>query len=203
MTSGSLKISRSMVVKCWETLAGSSASPFATCLTQHALGQVIAPALGRALSAAMQHVTLPWHLTSFRRSHAQSIISIIIIIITFSGPKEMGSPDCLHNDSQGALQNAPDCHDSHWCHSRAGALRSCDPDRLVIKKVVLSGYPVKVHKKKAFVRWMFFGPEDVRWFRPVELWTKHGRRGRIKACAPILCLLSFAIHLKSQFQWLD
>lgn len=62
----------------------------------------------------------------------------------------------------------------------AGTLRGCDPDRLVIKKVVLSGYPVKVHKKKAFVRWMFFGPEDVRWFRPVELWTKHGRRGRIK-----------------------
>lgn len=63
----------------------------------------------------------------------------------------------------------------------AGTLRSCDPDRLVIKKVVLSGYPVKVHKKKAFVRWMFFNPEDIRWFRPVELWTKHGRRGRIKA----------------------
>ncbi|CAL8469855.1 g9397 [Coccomyxa elongata] len=62
----------------------------------------------------------------------------------------------------------------------SGTLRGCDPDRLVIKKVVLSGYPVKVHKKKAFVRWMFFGPEDVRWFRPVELWTKHGRRGRIK-----------------------
>ncbi|EIE25675.1 DUF663-domain-containing protein [Coccomyxa subellipsoidea C-169] len=63
----------------------------------------------------------------------------------------------------------------------SGTLRSCDPDRLVIKKVVLSGYPVKVHKKKAFVRWMFFNPEDIRWFRPVELWTKHGRRGRIKA----------------------
>lgn len=63
----------------------------------------------------------------------------------------------------------------------AGALRGCDPDRVVIKKVVLSGYPVRVHKKKAVVRWMFFNPEDVRWFRPLELWTKHGRRGRIKA----------------------
>lgn len=68
----------------------------------------------------------------------------------------------------------------------AGTLRSCDPDRLVIKKVVLSGYPVKVHKKKAFVRWMFFGPEDIRWFRPVELWTKHGRRGRIKVFSPLV-----------------
>ncbi len=61
-----------------------------------------------------------------------------------------------------------------------GTLRSCDPDRVVLKKIVLSGYPVKVHKKKAVVRWMFHNPEDVRWFKPLELWTKYGRRGRIK-----------------------
>ena len=50
----------------------------------------------------------------------------------------------------------------------------------MLKKVVLTGFPVKVHKKKAVVRWMFHAPEDVRWFRPVDLWTKHGRQGRIK-----------------------
>ena len=70
------------------------------------------------------------------------------------------------------------------CHllrcSSAGSLRSCNPDRVVLKKITLSGYPVKVHKKKAVVRWMFHSPDDVRWFRPLELWTKHGRRGRIK-----------------------
>ena len=64
--------------------------------------------------------------------------------------------------------------------AKTGALRSCDPDRVVLKKVVLSGYPVRVHKLKAVVRWMFYTPEDIRWFRPLELWTKHGRRGRIK-----------------------
>ncbi len=64
--------------------------------------------------------------------------------------------------------------------SMTGTLRSCDPDRVVLKKIVLSGYPVKVHKKKAVVRWMFHNPEDVRWFKPLELWTKYGRRGRIK-----------------------
>ena len=66
----------------------------------------------------------------------------------------------------------------------AGTLRSCDPDRVVLKKIVLSGYPVRVHKNKAVVRWMFHNPEDVRWFKPLELWTKYGRRGQIKV-APV------------------
>lgn len=61
-----------------------------------------------------------------------------------------------------------------------GALRNCDPDRIVLKKIVLSGYPVKVHKMKAVVKFMFHSPEDIKWFQPVDLWTKHGRRGRIK-----------------------
>lgn len=60
-----------------------------------------------------------------------------------------------------------------------GSLRSVDPDRLIIKKIVLSGYPVRVHKTRAVVRLMFFNPDDIRWFKPVELWTKSGRRGRI------------------------
>lgn len=70
-----------------------------------------------------------------------------------------------------------------------GTLRSCDPDRVVLKKIVLSGYPVKVHKKKAVVRWMFHNPEDVRWFKPLELWTKYGRRGRIKVTPDSECYL--------------
>ena len=64
----------------------------------------------------------------------------------------------------------------------AGSLRSCDPDRVMLKKIVLSGYPVRVHKKKATIRWMFHNPDDVRWFKPLELWTKYGRRGQIKVC---------------------
>lgn len=79
----------------------------------------------------------------------------------------------------------------------AGTLRSCDPDRVVLKKIVLSGYPVKVHKKKAVVRWMFHNPEDVRWFKPLELWTKYGRRGRIKVglwlLSPSACAVQLAL----------
>ena len=61
----------------------------------------------------------------------------------------------------------------------SGSLVKCDPDRIILKRINLTGYPLKVHKRKAVVRWMFHNPDDVRWFRPLELWTKHGRRGRI------------------------
>ncbi|XP_031497725.1 uncharacterized protein LOC116262459 [Nymphaea colorata] len=62
----------------------------------------------------------------------------------------------------------------------SGSLRSVNPDRTILKKIILTGYPQRVSKSKATVRFMFHNPEDVRWFKPVDLWTKCGRRGRIK-----------------------
>lgn len=62
----------------------------------------------------------------------------------------------------------------------AGAVLGPDPMKIILKKIVITGYPMRVHKKKAVVRFMFFNPEDVHYFRPVELFTKYGRRGKIK-----------------------
>ncbi|KAL6044458.1 ribosome biogenesis protein tsr1 [Balamuthia mandrillaris] len=62
----------------------------------------------------------------------------------------------------------------------SGSLHSVDPDRLVIKKIVLSGFPIRVRKRTATIKHMFYFPDDIRWFKPVELWTKHGRVGHIK-----------------------
>lgn len=62
----------------------------------------------------------------------------------------------------------------------SGTLKNVNPDRIVLKRVVLTGVPVKVKKRKAVIRYMFHSAEDVRWFKPVELTTKQGVSGHIK-----------------------
>lgn len=62
----------------------------------------------------------------------------------------------------------------------SGSLMSVNPDRLLIKRIVLTGYPVGVNKRAAVVRHMFYEPDDIRWFKPVKLWTKYGLTGHIK-----------------------
>ncbi|CAH2236184.1 pre-rRNA-processing protein TSR1 homolog [Pararge aegeria] len=62
----------------------------------------------------------------------------------------------------------------------SGVLQSCNPDRLVIKRIVLSGHPYKVNKKSAVIRFMFFNRDDVVYFKPCKLRTKYGRTGHIK-----------------------
>ncbi|KAK0086595.1 hypothetical protein PV325_002904 [Microctonus aethiopoides] len=62
----------------------------------------------------------------------------------------------------------------------SGNVLSADPNRLVIKRVILSGHPFKVNKRSAVIRFMFFNREDILWFKSVQLHTKYGRRGHIR-----------------------
>lgn len=62
----------------------------------------------------------------------------------------------------------------------SGSLLACNPDRVVLKRVVLSGHPYKINRQYATVRFMFFNTEDIAYFKPCKLRTKLGRVGHIK-----------------------
>ena len=53
-------------------------------------------------------------------------------------------------------------------------------NRIIAKRVILTGHPYKIHKKLVTIRYMFFNTEDVAWFKALPLWTKRGRQGFIK-----------------------
>ena len=60
-----------------------------------------------------------------------------------------------------------------------GTMLGADADRIVLKRIVLTGYPTRVHKRHATVKYMFYNPEDVKWFMPAGITTKHGLQGNI------------------------
>ncbi|CZT24365.1 probable TSR1 Protein required for processing of 20S pre-rRNA in the cytoplasm, associates with pre-40S ribosomal particles [Ramularia collo-cygni] len=53
-------------------------------------------------------------------------------------------------------------------------------NRIISKRIILTGHPYKIHKKLVTVRYMFFNDSDVRYFSALQLWTKRGRSGYIK-----------------------
>lgn len=59
---------------------------------------------------------------------------------------------------------------------------------------------MRVHKKRATVKFMFHDPDDIRWFRPVEVYTRNGRRGRITE--PIGARQRVRVQLGHLGQWL-
>jgi len=61
-----------------------------------------------------------------------------------------------------------------------GSFRDANAKRIIAKRIMLTGHPVKVHKRSATIRYMFFNREDIAYFKPVQLYTKFGRTGHIK-----------------------
>ena len=43
-----------------------------------------------------------------------------------------------------------------------GSMIGADADRIVMKRIILTGYPTRVHKRHATVKYMFYNPDDVR-----------------------------------------
>lgn len=61
-----------------------------------------------------------------------------------------------------------------------GSFLNADHTRVLAKRAILTGHPFRFHKKLVTVRYMFFRPEDVEWFKSIPLFTKSGRTGFIK-----------------------
>ena len=62
-----------------------------------------------------------------------------------------------------------------------GLVMPPNPLKVILKRIILTGYPLRCHKKKGVIRYMFFEPKDIKYFKPVELYTKHGLKGHIRA----------------------
>ena len=55
-----------------------------------------------------------------------------------------------------------------------GSVMPPNPLKVILKRIILTGYPLKCHKKKCVARYMFFEPKDIKYFKPVEIYTKNG-----------------------------
>lgn len=90
---------------------------------------------------------------------------------TYIGPATFGNVPALwfRKSENGALELVG-----------TGSFDSTDPRKMLIKRAVLTGHPFKIHKKLVTIRYMFFNPEDINWFKAVPLFTKMGRSGFIK-----------------------
>lgn len=61
-----------------------------------------------------------------------------------------------------------------------GSVLDTNANRIVVKRAIITGHPVKIHKKLVTIRYMFFNAQDILWYRAVPLFTKSGRSGFIK-----------------------
>ncbi|TKA32845.1 hypothetical protein B0A50_01071 [Salinomyces thailandicus] len=61
-----------------------------------------------------------------------------------------------------------------------GTILPPSTNRVIAKRIILTGHPYKIHKKLVTVRYMFFNDADVEYFKALQLWTRRGRSGFIK-----------------------
>jgi len=60
-----------------------------------------------------------------------------------------------------------------------GVVMPPNPLKVILKRIILTAYPLRCHKKKCVARYMFFEPKDIKYFKPVEIYSRHGLKGHI------------------------
>lgn len=61
-----------------------------------------------------------------------------------------------------------------------GSFLNVEHQRVLAKRAILTGHPLKIHKNVITIRYMFFNSDDIQFFKAVPLFTKSGRSGFIK-----------------------
>ncbi|KAH3669172.1 hypothetical protein WICMUC_005011 [Wickerhamomyces mucosus] len=62
----------------------------------------------------------------------------------------------------------------------SGSFLNAEHQRVLAKRAIITGHPLKIHKNVVTIRYMFFNPDDIHFFKAVPLFTKSGRSGFIK-----------------------
>ncbi|ROW17117.1 hypothetical protein VPNG_01181 [Cytospora leucostoma] len=102
-------------------------------------------------------------------------------VATFMAPVTWGSvPALFYRRSKPDEARREDEPDLPLILVGTGTSLAPSTNRVVAKRVVLTGHPYHIHKKIVTIRYMFFNREDVEWFKALPLWTKRGRTGFVK-----------------------
>ncbi|PIB00945.1 Ribosome biogenesis protein TSR1 [Cercospora beticola] len=113
-------------------------------------------------------------------------------VATFIGPVTWGSVPCLFFQAPTSSASGDAIEDlaqslkisqsqtSQLELIATGTTLPPSTQRIIAKRIILTGHPYKIHKRVVTVRYMFFNNDDVQYFRALQLWTKRGRSGFIK-----------------------
>ncbi|KAK2607686.1 hypothetical protein N8I77_006347 [Diaporthe amygdali] len=102
-------------------------------------------------------------------------------VATFMGPVTWGAvPALFYRRSKPGEEKAEDEPDLPLTLIGTGTAMGPSTNRVIAKRVILTGHPYHIHKRIVTIRYMFFNREDVEWFKALPLWTKRGRSGYVK-----------------------
>lgn len=115
-------------------------------------------------------------------------------VATFMGPVVWGAVPALffkrsapgeknkseHEDEDGDEDEDEDESDLPLTLVGTGTALPPSTNRVIAKRIILTGHPYHIHKKIVTIRYMFFNREDVEWFKALPLWTRRGRSGFVK-----------------------
>ncbi|TQW00005.1 hypothetical protein V2A60_005418 [Cordyceps javanica] len=103
-------------------------------------------------------------------------------IATFMGPVTWGAVPVLFfkRTTPGEVLNEGDSPSPGLALIGTGTALPPSTNRVVAKRIILTGHPYHINKKIVTIRYMFFNREDVEWFKAMPLWTRRGRSGYVK-----------------------